>query len=406
MSKETNKLKIYYGWYVVIACFFVTMSLGETVWSFGVFFKPLQGEFGWSRRLVSSGYTAFLIGYSLSIILAGRIADRYGPRLILIVCGLLAGLGISMCSQVYSVKELRLFLLVAGIGAGATWSVPTSIVQRWFYGRHRAGLALSIVVSGVGIGALVFTPLINYWIQNHGWRNTFLIIGMLFSFLIVVSSLVIRKNPTEVQMSPDQGKSARAPANIPDLSTVKLVTNPSFLIIIFASCVTGFAFQLMSVHFVPYATDMGNTSTVAARAIGLMGAFSIPGRLLAGLLSDRVGWKKTIAISIFGLTLSTIWLLFSRFEWMLYIFALLFGLFWGNRTTSLVGTLGDFFGMRSLGELIGITSAASTMFGAFVPYIAGYIFDTMGSYFLVFITMALLLLSASLLITAVKKPQV
>ena len=186
MAKKTDKSEIFYGWFVVIACFFVTMSLGETMWSFGVFFKPLENEFQWSRTLVSSGYTAFLIPYSLSSIVAGKISDRYGPRMILIASGTLAGLGISLCSQIQSVNEFRAFLAVAGLGAGATWSVPTSTVQRWFYGRRQAGLALAIVVGGVGIGALVFAPLINYFILNYGWRNAYLIIGILFFVIIEI----------------------------------------------------------------------------------------------------------------------------------------------------------------------------------------------------------------------------
>jgi MFS family permease len=404
MSEETKEPRIFYGWFVVAASFFVTMSLGETMWCFGVFFKPLGNEFAWSRTLVSSGYTTFLIAYSFSALLAGRTADRYGPRLILIAGGLLAGLGISLCSRIHTVNEFRACLLLAGVGAGSTWSVPVSTVQRWFFNRSRAGLALSIVVSGVGIGALVFAPLINYLILNYGWRNACLMIGVLFCVLIVSASLLLKTNPSDIAISSDGSGSAPAQVNRPDLPTAKVLTNFSFLNITFASCVTGFVFQVLSVHFIPYATDMGVTPTVAATAVGLMGAFSIPGRLLAGPLSDRIGWKKTVVISLFGMTLAAVWLLFSKVEWMLYAFALVFGLFWGSRSTSLAGTLGAFFGMHSLGELIGITSATQNFLAAFVPYIAGYIFDSMGSYSFVFISLAGLLFGASLLAPALRRP--
>ncbi len=315
MAKKTDKSEIFYGWFVVIACFFVTMSLGETMWSFGVFFKPLESEFHWSRTLVSSGYTAFLITYSLSSIVAGKISDRYGPRLILIASGTLAGLGISLCSQIQSVNELRAFLAVAGLGAGATWSVPTSTVQRWFYGRRRAGLALAIVVGGVGIGALVFAPLINYFILNYGWRNAYLIIGILFFVIIAGATPVVRSNPTEVQAPLDHGESGFGGREGSGLTIAKVLTDNAFLILTLAACVTIFTFQVVSVHFIPYVTDLGITPTAAATAVGLMGAFSIPGRLLAGPLSDRIGWKKTIAISLFGMTVAAVWLLFSRSEW-------------------------------------------------------------------------------------------
>jgi len=404
MAKKTDKPKIFYGWFVVIACFFVTMSLGETMWSFGVFFKPLENEFHWSRTLVSSGYTAFLIAYSLSSIVAGKISDRYGPRLILIASGTLAGLGISLCSQIQSVNELRAFLAVAGLGAGATWSVPTSTVQRWFYGRRRAGLALAIVVGGVGIGALVFAPLINYFILNYGWRNAYLIIGILFFVIIAGAAPVVRSNPTEVQAPLDHGESGFGGREGSGLTIAKVLTDNAFLILTLAACVTIFTFQVVSVHFIPYVTDLGVTPTAAATAVGLMGAFSIPGRLLAGPLSDRIGWKKTIAISLFGMTVAAVWLLFSRSERMLYGFAIIFGIFWGARATAVNGALGAFFGTRLLGELIGITGASGNLLAAFVPYIAGYIFDTVGSYSIVFISLAVLLLGVSLLSTTLKKP--
>ena len=405
MPKETKQSEIFYGWFVVIACSFVTMSLGETMWSFGVFFKPLENEFGWSRRLISSGYTAFLFGYSLSAIIAGRLADRYNPRSILMACGVLVGLGISLCSRVQSVNEFRLFLFVSGLGAGSTWTVPIATVQRWFYGRKRAGLALSIVVAGVGVGALVFAPLINYLILNHGWRQTYLITGILFLSLIVASSLVIGRKPPNVQSPLNKEKGTPAQATMQDPTMLSLLTHSSFLIVALSTCVAIFVFQLLSVHFVPYATDLGSTSTVAAAAVGVMGALSIPGRLLGGAISDRIGWKMTFTGSHFGLALTLGWLLLVRVEWMLYGFACLYGLFWGIRTTALAGILGDFFGMRSLGTLLGIISATAQTSAAFVPYIAGYVFDRVGSYTIVFVTLALLMVFVSFLATTLKKPR-
>ena len=404
MSEKQETPGIFPGWYVAIACFFVTMCMGETMWSFGVFFKPLQAEFGWSRTLVSSGYTVFLIAYSIALIAAGRLSDRYGPRLILLASGILSGLGILLCSRIHTVNEFRFFLLLAGLGAGATWSVPTSTVQRWFHGRPRAGLALAIVVAGVGIGALVFAPLINYLILYHGWRNAFLIVGILYLAIIVSAAPLVRKSPRD--FAHQRGGALPHEREAHDLTTAQALTSGSFLILTFAGCVTTFTFQVLSVHLIPFVTDVGITPTIAAAAVGLMGAVSFAGRLVAGPIADRIGWKRTFTASIFGLTLGGIWLLFMRTEWMLYIFVVLFGLFWGARTTSMMGATGHFFGMRSLGELIGINGAVGNICGAFVPYLAGFVFDSSGSYTMVFFSLALFLLFASLLTMALRKPAV
>ena len=109
-----------YGYVIVIAAFCILLVSFGTRMAFGVFFKPLEKEFGWSRALISSGYTAFMIGYALSVVAAGRLADRYSPRPILLVSALLAGLGTSLCSQVQSINQLRILLLTAGLGSGAT----------------------------------------------------------------------------------------------------------------------------------------------------------------------------------------------------------------------------------------------------------------------------------------------
>ena len=190
----------------------------------------------------------------------------------------------------------------------------------------------------------------------------------------------------------------------PGWTTGKAVTTPAFISITFILCVAILAFQFVSVHLVPHATDVGISPTASAAALGLMGGFSVPGRLVSGLISDRIGWHKVLALSFFGMALSVFWLLFLEATWMLYSFVFFYGLFHGSRIPSLSGTLGRYFGMRSLGELIGISSAIGFLIGAFAPYAAGFIFDTTGSYFTAFIIMMVLLLIGGLIAAIMKEP--
>jgi len=406
LSKETKSPTIFYGWFVVAACFAVTLSLGESFWAFGVFFKPLEDEFGWGRALVSSGYTAFLLGYTISVVTAGRLADRYSSRPIILASALLSGLGISLCSQTQSINQLRFFLFIAGLGAGASWSVPISVVQRWFYKEKRAGLALSIVSAGVGVGALIFAPLINYLILNYGWRNAYLTIGILFLIIIAVSSLVIKRSPTYARAGPESNDITLDSSNTEDWPTAKIVTTAPFFGLVLITCAGTLAFNIVSVHLVPHAVDVGISGTAAAAALGLMGGFSIPGRLVSGFISDRIGWQKVLAFSLFGMALSMICILLLKTQWTLYLFVFVFGICSGVRSPAQVGILSAFFGMRSVGELIGITSGISQLISAFAPYIAGFIFDTTGSYFIPFIIVMVFLFAASLFTTVISKPLV
>ena len=404
MFQEEKSQKIFYGWLIVAACFIATFTCGEAVWAFGVFFKPMEKEFGWSRALISSGYTGFLIGYGISSMAAGRLADRYSPRPILFLSACLAGLGVSMCSLVQSINQLRFFLLVAGLGAGGTFSVPISLVQRWFYKKPRAGLALGIVVAGIGVGGLVFTPLVNYLILNYGWRNTYLIVGILFFCTIGLSSIVVKRSPAETTISSAGKENIPNPFKSQSLTTAQILLSPSFIGITFIHCSLSFAFHSVSVHLVPYATDIGVSPTISAVALGLLGGFSVPGRIISGFIADRVGWKKVFIISQFGLALFILWLSIMKTVWMLYFFVLFYGIFHGSRVSAHVGILGEFFGMGSLGEIIGITMAIGMLTGALAPYLAGFIFDISGSYFIDFMIVMMLLLGGGIIAIIIKKP--
>lgn len=406
MFKKGKSSKVFYGWFVVAACFAVTLTLGEAFYSFGVFFKTLENEFNWSRTLVSSSYTAFLIGYAISVVITGRLADRYSPCSILIVASLFAGLGVSLCYQVRTIDQLRIFLFIAGVGAGATWSVPTSVVQRWFRNRQRAGLALGIVIAGVGVGALIFAPVINHLILTYGWRNAFLIVGILFFTILAISSFVIRQAPMDSRTFLEGERNMPKPIATQGWTTGKIVVTRSFLGITFIFCAGALAFNTVSVHLVPYATDVGISPTASAAALGLMGGFSVPGRIIAGFISDRIGWQKTLVFSIFGLVCSLLWLFFLRDSWMLYCFVFFGGMFNGMRSVANLGIIGGFFGMRSLGELIGIISAFGQVVGAFAPYMAGFIFDTMGSYSLAIIIVIAFLLGGGFIASIIKKPSI
>jgi len=407
LSGEEQKSGIFYGWFVVAACFLLTLTLGETFWSFGVFFKPLEDEFDWSKSLVSSGYTAFLIGYAISIVASGRLVDKLSPRPIVLVTGLIAGLGIALCSQVHSINQLRLFLFIAGVGAGPIWTVASSTVMRWFHGRERAGrLALAITSTGVGVGALVFAPLINYFIQDHGWRNAFLYVGIIFSGILIVSSVIIRRSPptkeTATGLESGVGSSRRP---VPALSTAQIIRSPLFLGVTLVVTAAIVSFQALAVHLSPYAQEAGVSAGSAALALGLLGGFSIPGRILSGAVSDAVGWRKTLALAVFGMAISIFWLLFLGGGWMLYCFVVCYGVCHGLRIPAQLGIVGDFFGVGSLGMLIGITTAVGQIAGAFAPYAAGFIVDSTGDYSLAFIVLMVVLAGAAVVAVAMREPR-
>jgi len=297
-----------------------------------------------------------------------------------------------------------MFLFIGGLGGGANWSVPISTVQRSFFTRKRAGLALGIVVSGVGVGAFFFALLANYLISNHGWRHAYLIIGTLFFVIMVASSFVVKVDLVETDTLSDGSRAVLNQLSIQRQPTREVLMTPSFFVITICHCVAIAAFQIIVAHLVPYATDIGISSTASAAAIGLMGGFSIPGRIIGGHLSEKIQWKTILVFSYLGMGLFMLLLLFLQATWMLYCFVLFYGFCHGSRVSAYLGILGDFFGMSSLGELIGITMAAGIFTGAFAPYLAGFLFDITGDYTIVFTIMIVFLLGGGIVASVITKP--
>ncbi|MFH1015549.1 MAG: MFS transporter [Chloroflexota bacterium] len=403
MPKDLANRQIFYGWFIVAASLVISIALGGFLGTFGVFFKPIETEFGWSRTVVSSGFTALCLGYAVSIVVTGRLADRYSPRPILILSAILSGIGLTLSGGIHNVTEFRLLLFLAGLGGGANWSVPMSTIQRWFHNRPRAGLALSIAIAGIGIGALVFAPLINSFILSYGWRKAYPVFGGIFFAAIAISAIFMRRNPTSPS-SADESDAGLKPPVSREWTTREVIVTPAFLILTFVFCVGDLSYAVVSVHLVPHAIDVGISATVAAAALGLFGGFSVPGRLGAGPLSDRMSWEKVLVVSAFGMAASMFLLIFLKNNAMLYAFVLLEGVFSGLRVPVQVGLMAKYFGTHSLGTLIGITGAAMVFLEAVAPYAAGFTFDTTGSYFWAFMSLVVLLVSAGILAKVVKKP--
>lgn len=390
-------------WLIVAACFGLTLTLGETFWSFGVFFKPLEQEFGWSRATISSIFTAFLLGYAVSVIASGKAADRYNPKPVLLASAVLIGAGLSLCSLAKTIHHFRLFLLVVGLGSGATWSIPNSTVQRWFFKRRGAGVALGVVVSGVGVGALVFAPLIDFLIRSLGWRPTFLIVGLLFFLLVLCSTLAIPSSPPDTMAVRESARPGPFPPDAVPPPVRHPLRTKAFAATVFVLSAGIFIFHTVSAHMVPHALDAGVSPSVSAAALGLMGGFSIPGRLLAGLISAKVGWYRLLSLSYFGMGVSMAWLWMLRDIWMLYAFAVSYGVFHGIRIASGVGVLTEIFGIRSLGELIGVTGALGMAAGSFAPYLAGAVFDLSGSYAPAFLGIFFLAVAAAVVAALLRR---
>jgi OFA family oxalate/formate antiporter-like MFS transporter len=405
-SNQEKPSGFFYGYFIIIACFFILFAVGGIVSSFGVFLKPVLSEFGWSRASISGTYALNLVFGGFMGILAGRLGDRFNPRLALTIGGLFIGPGILLMSQVHSILQIYVFygiLVSAGIGF-----VPIpilSMIARWFMkGR---GLASGIALSGVGVGMVVVPPLANLLISEYNWRTSYLILGLSALFIIVFFAQFLKRAPVKSPLT-DAGRTRNIDSpNPPDRSQSvrEAVSTHKFWIIITMGFFFFYGIQTVNAHIAAHASDIGYSSAAAATILSVIGFVNIGSTILGGSLGDKIGTRKAMII-IFALTsISFLGFRFSNQLWLLYLWALLFGLGSGGFSAVQSPFTADYFGLKNLGVIFSFFILAQNIGGGLGSLIAGGIFDISGSYQWAFLICAILCLTSLFLSILLKSPR-
>ena len=359
---------------VLLSCIAATLVTGGLLYTFGIFFKPLAAEFGWGRGQLSLVSTAFLLAYAPGAVVLGRIADRYEPRGVMGLAAICVGLGLFLCSRASAWGAFVVYYALVGFGTGATVGIPVATVQRWFVKSR--GLMVGVVLAGVGLGSLAFSLLAAFMVSSWGWRQGFVYLSAITGLLLAISAAFMFHSPAKLGLVPSplpDGGIARG-------NTATALRSAKFWAVVSLYVLSLVPSMFLLVHLVPYATDRGVAALVAAGALGMLGAFRAPGQLLLGHMADRLGWLRSLALTNFLAALTLLGLPLVNSPWTLYLFVLVYGFLYGGLFTQLMGTVGHFFGTASLGELLGYALGAGVVAGAFSPWLAGFIFDTTGSY--------------------------
>lgn len=319
--------RIFYGYIVVAAAFIIFMLSFGLQNSFGVFFKPLLTEFGWSRTVTSGAFSVSMMMYGLLSIVMGGLNDRYGPRLVLTLCGIFFGLGYFLMSQTSSAWQLYLFFgVLTGIGLGGVWGPLLSTVARWFVKRR--SLMSGVVLSGMGIGSLIAPPVISQLIVVHDWRLSFGILGVVALIFMVAGGQFLRRDPTKMGLVPygkDEREEPKSASGTYGLSLKEAAGTAQFWLFFIGFFCYGFCLFAIMVHIVPHAIDLGISTATAANILALMGGASIVGNLALGNLGDRIGNRWVYVIGFILMSVSLFWLLVANQAWALFLFAVVFG---------------------------------------------------------------------------------
>ena len=405
--------KIFYGWIITGIVFLnLAMAYGAQ-YSFGVFFPSLIEEFGWSRQSLSGAFSLYTVMYSTLGFFLGRLTDRYGPRLILICGSICLGLGIGFISQISAPWHLYLtYGLLASWGMSAAYVTANPIIVKWFITKR--GLAVGLAQSGLGIGVILIPPLVGTLIVYFGWRFACTALGAAVLMVLFATSFFLVGHPEIIGQLPDGRKNFSSP-NIEDSSWEALlkeenwtvgeaIRTKSFWILTGAFFCTWLFVFLPLVHLVIFALDLGLSRESSLAALSSLGAASALGRLGMGAISDRIGRKTTLGLSIGLQAFSWFWILGTRSSWMLILFAGIFGLSYGGVSAIFPSIIGDYFGRLKAASLIGAIFTLSGIAAAVGPLAGGYLYDLTQSYRLAFILGALTNLLALGLVFVSKPP--
>jgi len=379
--------RVFYGWWIVATVSVMSLYVSATThYSFTAFFDPLVKEFGWSYTQIS--FAMSLRGMEMSILspIVGFLVDRYGPRRLSFWGVFTIGVGFLMLSLT---QTLWMFyasiVLIAFGGGGCTGVVMNNVVSNWF--QRRIGLALGIMNVGLGACGLMI-PIVVWLIDAYGWRSAVVALGVGTWIICVPLALVIRDRPEQYGLHPDGGtapsatqvnspgdRKAAAPMTFPEA-----LRHRAFLFITLGEVIRMMALAAVMNHIMPYLNVLQVPRSTAGLIAGGLTVFSIPGRLCFGWLADRFDKRWVAAVASGLMTIGMFLLCYADQGWGLIIFLLFFPIGFGGAIVVRGVMIQSYFGREAFGRLIGLLMGASAVGGIVGPTLAGYLFDTMGSY--------------------------
>jgi MFS family permease len=364
-----------YAWWRLGAALAISTIGGVGLWSGVVVLPALQAEFGVARGEASLPYTMTLLGVCVGGLVMGRLADRFGVIVPVVVGAVALAVGYLAAAATASLWQFALVqgLILGLLGASATFSPLVADISLWFV--RRRGLAVAIVASGNYLGGTVWPPVIQYFISTAGWRATYVGIGIFCVATILPLALALRRRPPAFELSPGGVRAATGSAR-------PLGFSPGALqgLLILAGLTCCIAMSMPQVHIVAYCVDLGYGPARGAEMLSVMLGFGVVSRLASGWICDHIGGLRTLVL---GSALQALALaLFLPFDGLvsLYVISALFGLFQGGIVPAYAIIVRDYFTPREAGTRIAAVITSTLLGMALGGWMTGAIFDLTGSY--------------------------
>jgi MFS family permease len=406
LDKKRRSGRIHYGWYIVASSFMILCFNAGARYAFGVMFKPIIKEFGWGRGDVSLVFFVNMVIFALSLLIVGKLYDRYGPKWVVIISTIFIASGFILTSFIHSIGQFFFsYGVLAAFGiAGTAVPLMATLTSKWF--DKWRGFAVSLSVSGNSIGQFALVPLFSFFALNYGWRSSYLYIGIIMLVVnIVLALFVIKGDPRHFGLKPygfveakEGGDGRQTPVSSAgssmDMGIKQAMRTSAFWFFAIVMFICGGGDYFATIHLIPLATDYGISPMTAGNMLALYGLMSLAGVLIAGPVADLIGSKIPIILTFVLRVLLFVMLIQYKNEVSFYVFAFAFGfthLITAPLTPILIGRL---YGFTYLGILTGFINTVHFLGAGFWPYLAGVIFDKTGSYQLAFILSAIMAFAA------------
>lgn len=408
---------LWYGWWVLIAATSaITLESGALIFGFSVFFVPIVQEFGWSRAAAAAGSSLARLESGIFGPVEGWLIDRLGARRAMLVGIPIFGFGFILMSQMHSLIEFYVIYIVCFSFAASIgfFNSCSAAVANWFI--RRRSLALGIMSSGIGLGTLL-VPGVAWLINEYGWRNAAITIGITTWVIGIPLALMMRHRPEDSGNHPD-GDPPRIVAAADSIDRtgygpqhVELAINgrqairmPTFWILAFSFALRLMATAAVSLHMFPFMVDIGIPLEMAGIMTTVLGVLGIFGRLGYGWLGIHWGEKRTYAMGLISLIIGFVVLAFTTSIIGIVISLVFYAPAYGGLATQMLVLRGRYFGRRSFATIGGLMAPVLTLGTITGPIYAGWLYDTTGSYRVAFMSFAVLMVLALALLWILPRP--
>ena len=363
------------AWGLVAAGALITWMAMGALLSLPVFLAPMSADTGWSRGGIGFAMTLNFLSMGLASAVWGSLSDRYGPRMILTASVVMLGVGLALASRSTSLLEFQLvYGLLIGVAAGGLMVPLMSTVTLWF-DRHRA-LAVSLVSSGIGVAPMTVSPFAAQLLVTHGWRTSQLILAVAVVVLLVPAALFVHRPPhmpAATAAGGVGGAELKAVARRTLRSRAFIVLSLTF----FACCAThaGPIF-----HTISYAIGCGLPPMTAVTIYSVEGFAGLVGRLVFGVLGDRLGVKRMIVAGLVIQALAAGSYILATGLSDFYVVAFVFGMAYGGVMPLYSALARDYFPPQVMGTALGAMTLLSGLGMALGPALGGWIYDHFHAY--------------------------